>query len=241
MNTRYKPLLALLAAGAAAAAVAANATSAPSSSQTPYIVRTVPGVVTKSILTTGDTALNGYRMAGIPDGLGAFDNGDGTFTVLMNHELGTAAGVVRAHGARGAFVARFVIRTSDLTVLSGDDLIQQIATWNAGASAWNATAKGIALTRLCSATLAPVSAFYDAATGTGYDGRIFMNGEESGAEGRPFAHLMNGTSYEFLTSATCRQQAGRSSNPSAWPTALPHSTVPKTPRGIPRIRTIFTS
>ena len=27
------------------------------------------------------------RMAGIPDGLGAFDNGDGTMTVLMNHEL----------------------------------------------------------------------------------------------------------------------------------------------------------
>ncbi len=46
------------------------------------------------ILTVGDsvnTKLDGvspYRMVGIPDGLGAYDNGDGTFTVLMNHELG---------------------------------------------------------------------------------------------------------------------------------------------------------
>ncbi len=30
-------------------------------------------------------------MVGIPDGLGAFDNHDGTFTVLMNHELGNTA------------------------------------------------------------------------------------------------------------------------------------------------------
>jgi hypothetical protein len=28
-----------------------------------------------------------YRMVGIPDGMGAFDNHDGTFTLLMNHEV----------------------------------------------------------------------------------------------------------------------------------------------------------
>jgi hypothetical protein len=41
----------------------------------------------KPILTVGDTHPNGYQMAGIPDGLGAMDNGDGTFTLYMNHEL----------------------------------------------------------------------------------------------------------------------------------------------------------
>jgi hypothetical protein len=198
VNIRMKPWGVYLAsAGLSAAAVAANATSGPSSSQTPYIVRTVSGVVTKSILTTGDTALNGYRMVGIPDGLGAFDNGDGTFTVLMNHELGATSGVVRAHGAKGAFISRLVVRTSDLTVLSGEDLIQAIATWNVAAGTWNAPAKGIALARLCSATLAPASAFHDAASGLGYDGRIFTNGEENGASGRAFAHLMDGTTYEL--------------------------------------------
>ena len=32
-----------------------------------------------------------YRMARIPDGLGAFDNGEGTITVLMSHELTATA------------------------------------------------------------------------------------------------------------------------------------------------------
>ena len=69
-----------------------GSSTGPSSSQTPYLVRTKPGIVTTSILTVGDN-VDGYEMAGIPDGLGAFDNGDGTFTVLMNHELRNTAGV----------------------------------------------------------------------------------------------------------------------------------------------------
>ncbi len=82
-------VLAAVSAVALVAAVSAfaNAITGPSSSQSPYVIRSQPGVVTKSILTTGDS-VGGYRMVGIPDGLGAFDNGDGTFTVLMNHELG---------------------------------------------------------------------------------------------------------------------------------------------------------
>ena len=68
-----------------------------------YLVRTQPGIVTKSIITTGDS-VNGYRMAGIPDGRGAYDNGDGKFTVLMNQELPSNLGVTRAHGGKGTFV-----------------------------------------------------------------------------------------------------------------------------------------
>ncbi|MEO8042046.1 MAG: hypothetical protein ABI646_05505 [Acidobacteriota bacterium] len=94
-----------IALGAAASVPAQRrgATTGPSSSQSPYIVRSVPGVVVKSILTVGDSVnlkpdgVTPYRMVGIPDGLGAFDNGDGTFTVLMNHEI-ASGGVVRAHG-----------------------------------------------------------------------------------------------------------------------------------------------
>ena len=40
-------------------------------------------------------------MVGIPDGLGAFDNYDDTFTVLMNHEIAPASGVPRQHGSPG--------------------------------------------------------------------------------------------------------------------------------------------
>src|SRR5262245_26437376 len=75
----------------------------PSSSQTSYIVplSAASPVRTSSILTTGDS-VGSYRLAGIPDGTGAFDNGDGTFTLLVNHELGNTVGITRAHGGKGA-------------------------------------------------------------------------------------------------------------------------------------------
>jgi hypothetical protein len=93
---RVTPLLPL-----AACAVSANDITGPSSSASSYVARAVPGVVTKSILTVGDSVNakpdgTPYRFVGIPDGLGAFDNGNGTFTVLVNHELRAGTGVVRA-------------------------------------------------------------------------------------------------------------------------------------------------
>jgi hypothetical protein len=100
-------------------------------------------------------------MAGIPDGLGAFDNGDGTFTVLMNHELPSNRGVVRAHGAAGAFVSKWTIRKSDLTVLSGSDLITTLNLWNG--TDW--APSEAAINRLCSADLAPISTFYNRGDG----------------------------------------------------------------------------
>jgi secreted PhoX family phosphatase len=190
---------------AAVAIAAPGAETSPSSSQSPYVLRSQPGIVTKSILTAGDSVntkpdgVTPYRMVGIPDGLGAFDNGDGTFTVLMNHELGSSAGVVRAHGARGAFVSKWTIEKDSLRVLHGEDLIKTLNTWNG--SAWqvsNTDAAPARLNRLCSADLAPASAFYNAASGNGYDGRLFLDGEEVGTTGRPFGHVVaTGSSYEL--------------------------------------------
>jgi hypothetical protein len=141
-----------------------------------------------------------YRMVGIPDGLGAYDNGDGTFTLLSNHELPNSVGVPRAHGAKGSFVSRWVIRKSDLAVLSGRDQIQTLNVWDAGTSNWMA-ASGDAppnqLNRLCSADLAKISAYFNRKTGKGFRGRIFTDGEET-AGGRPWGHVVDtGQSYEL--------------------------------------------
>jgi Bacterial protein of unknown function (DUF839) len=205
MKLHGKKVAALVAGAAAlsalaAAAAYANAITGPSSSESPYVVRSRPGVVTKSILTVGDTVPKrgggSFRMVGLPDGLGAFDNGNGTFTLLSNHELGNAAGLPRAHDAAGAFVSRWTIDKDSLKVRSGSDLIEQISTWNAATSSYNAPAKGVALNRLCSADLARISAFYNFRTGNGFRGRLFTDGEESGS-GRAFAHTLDGTSYEL--------------------------------------------
>ena len=138
--------LAMAIASAAASATAQTVyVQGPSTGSTPYVRATSP-LVTKvtSILTvdntgsTPDDSIGGYGMVGIPDGLGAFDNEDGTFTVLMNHELANNRGAVRAHGSTGAFVSKWVINKSDLSVVSGGDLIQKVYGWDSTTQA-NAT------------------------------------------------------------------------------------------------------
>lgn len=206
MQTPMKPWLGLLALAAGVAPLAPTAARAadvkgPSSSQTPYLVSLAPGVSTTSLLTVGDSVnlkpdgSTPYRMVGIPDGLGAFDNGDDTFSVLMNHELGETVGVVRAHGAKGAFVSKYIIRKGDLSVVRGGDLIQQTVAFDSLTSTYKPPAKGVAFRRFCSADLPPVSAFF--ANGAGFNGRLFMNGEETGNEGKGYAITLDGTAYEL--------------------------------------------
>ncbi len=69
-------------------------------------------------LTVGDTIGN-YQMAATPDGLGAVDNGDGTFTLFVNHEL-TSKDKENLSDAR---VSKLVIDKATQTVISGDYLL----------------------------------------------------------------------------------------------------------------------
>ena len=188
-----------------AAAPTVDTSKGLSSSATPYMIPTTPGsgVSVKSILTVGDSVNNKpdgtpYKMVGIPDGLGAFDNGDGTFTLLMNQEIGSTSGITRAHGGKGAFVSSWVINKSNLSVVSGSDLIQNVYTWNAVTQSSNTTPNnaanlnGIAFNRFCSADLAAPTAYYNAATGLGSQARIFLNGEENGSTGYALATVATG-------------------------------------------------
>jgi len=137
----------------------------PTTSQTPYLLPTVPNASFTSILTAGE-AVGNYTMCGTPDGLGAFDNGNGTFTLLMNHEFGNTLGAVRAHGQNGAFVSKWIINKNNLSVVSGSDLIQNVKLWNGSGYAINTTTLA-AFGRFCSADLPAPSAFYNIVTGKG--------------------------------------------------------------------------
>ena len=89
----------------------------PSTTTDPYVLPASAGVSTMSILTTGDS-VGGYRMVGIPDGLGIWKDKDDdddddnhgrgrhdenghAFNLMMDHELGKTSGIVRAHGSTG--------------------------------------------------------------------------------------------------------------------------------------------
>jgi WD40 repeat protein len=148
-------------------------------------------------VSTGDTiglkpdGVTPYRFGGIPDGIGVYDNNDGTITVVVNHELGSTSGVARAHGGIGAYVEKLVIDKATLAVNSGQDLDQQVYLWNTTTHAYDLTSN-VAFNRFCSGDLAAPSAFFNAATGLGTADRIYLNGEEAGAEGRAIAHVLTG-------------------------------------------------
>jgi hypothetical protein len=175
----------------------------PSSSQSPYLLASQPTVTFSSIITTGDTVPGAPTpFVGTPDGIGVFDNGNGTATVVVNHELAQTAGAVRSDGSTGSFVDRFVINESTLQVVSERDAVtspsgvfQDVNGDGVYSPAENVTT---AMERLCSGDLAAVSAFFNAATGLGTTERIYMAGEETSPPftseyGRAFAWVLTGT------------------------------------------------
>jgi hypothetical protein len=174
---------------------------------TPYIIPTVPGWSVTSLLTTGNAMADGYRLGGVPDGAAAYSNGDRTITVLINHETASPAGTgsgsagkTAGHGGTaGGYVSQWVINKDTLQVISGRDFVNTPANfnvWSSGTSSWIAgnTIPGdsrLNIARLCSADMAPTSAFYNAATGLGFNGKIFLNGEEGGGGlGRAFGWVV---------------------------------------------------
>lgn len=200
-NNKNTNLAAVLLAALSASVASAQSTG-PTSSASAYLVPVSAGWTSTSVLSVGDSvtltgnATQTYQMAGIPDGLGAYDNSpgnpNGTFTLLVNHEIGNTLGVTRDHGNIGAFVSEWIINKSDLSVVSGQDLIKQVFSWN---TAGQATGSVItpALNRLCSADLPQTTAFYNSSSGLGSQARIFLNGEESGVStGYALANVATG-------------------------------------------------
>ncbi len=190
-------LAALLAAATGIAAPAFAQNVGPSTTVDPYTLPIAPGVKTISIFTVGDN-VGGYKLAGIPDGMGALDNNNATFDLFVNHEINSSSGIVRAHGSIGGFVSRWNIK-SDLSVLAGRDHNTSANDVFTGGAGGNWVMGTTIFNRFCSADLPAPSAFQH--NGLGTNVRIFMNGEEAGNEGRAFAHIMNGPdmnkSYEL--------------------------------------------
>ena len=177
------------------------------SSATAYVTATTTGWGVVPLLTAGDEPdASAYPMVGKPDGLGALAgkvsvNGEITdteryLTVLMNHELAADRGVARAHGTRGAFVSQWTVDRDTLRVVEGRDLVTR--TLSHDGVGWSDSP--VTFDRLCSADLPGAAAVFNAQSGKGYAGSLFLNGEEN-AEGRAFATVVtgseHGTAYEL--------------------------------------------
>ena len=164
--------LAVVVAGVTAPAGAQFFTAAP-----PYMVPVssrYPNLEVTPVLTCGDS-VGGFILTGLPDGIGAFDNGDGTFTVLIAHEISYARQHV--HGV-GAYVSRWVVRTFDLAVLSGRRGYDDANVFHSydGTTYQNVPIGATAgFDRFCSSSLAGPA--------QGMDRFVFMCGEEDTGTG----------------------------------------------------------
>jgi hypothetical protein len=185
------------------AATAQSVLTGPSSSATPY-VRPHNGypIDVVSIITVGDfvnykpDGISPYYFCGIPDGMGAYKNNDGTMTVLVTHEYATTngGGVRRAHHpagfSNGAFTSQWKINTTPgadfLKVVRGEDMMNSVQTVTNGSGGSLYT-----IQRFCSADLAEVSGLYNPASGLGTTERIFFSGEEASGPGRVIATGIN--------------------------------------------------
>jgi hypothetical protein len=116
----------------------------------PYLVASDPGQLTITPLLTSGETLGDYQMAGTPDGLGAYRDGDNV-VVFMNHEWTTNEG----EHITDARVSRLTLDGASGAVLSGSYPIDGSEGY------WS----------FCSAFLAGPE--------VGFDAPVFLTGEES--------------------------------------------------------------
>ena len=159
--------------------------------------------------TAGDV-VGGKTIAGVPDGMGAYANKDGTISVLSNHEIALtnslftsddfAARTTRAWGGTGAFVTKFTVKPSTMQVTKVEEAIKKINWFNYDTGKYQSTPQGPAgaadsdaftapnhsdnINRLCSAYLAPAGSLVSGKKG--WKTPLFFTGEEAGDESRVF-------------------------------------------------------
>ena len=205
MKTRSKAACAV----AAVALIATTSLPAFAADAPVYVQAVAPGASLQVLATAGDV-VNGYQIAGIPDGTGAFKSGN-SVKILMNHEIGystTSASMARAGGdATGATVTEFTLNPATQKLTNAREFLTSALFYNYSTKTFSASASAPAgatekdsygtpqhtkfLNRFCSASLAPAGRFSYVDPKTkktyGIKDAVFLTGEEGGDESRGFA------------------------------------------------------
>ena len=152
-----------------------------------------PELQVTSLLTNGEftSGLNPgdsvYAAPGIFDGLGAYDNGDGTFTVLANSELGNTVGygyLVDGVALTGARISKFIIDKDvdndasngyQSAMISGGIAYSEIYDVD-GLEVTAASQINGGFSRFCSSSFEQADRF---GAGRGFVDNIYLTGEES--------------------------------------------------------------
>lgn len=177
-----------------------------------YMEPVASGVSLTDIATSGDRAGGSYLIGGIPDGMGVIKSGN-KLRILTNHEWSNSNKIAQDRSSAGKFTSASYISEmhydlSSKSIVAGKDFMQYMdwfdytnleytyePTAPKGATAvdqYGSTNHARALNRFCSATLAKAGTFFDKKSGTGYEGAVYLTGEEGGDESRGFAFNQDG-------------------------------------------------
>ena len=175
-----------------------------------YVLPVNSAVTIDPIATTGDQ-ISGLVIRGIPDGMGAYDNGQGGITILSNHEVAINDAIAKKSASTnstwGSTITKFNYSPNSRTITSAANLFNNVKFWNYNTNQYQDTPiggepKNIAkdsfgwgISRFCSATFSPAGTFIY--NGVGYDGALFTTGEEVGDSSRGFAFDMFGNGWQL--------------------------------------------
>jgi hypothetical protein len=191
--------------------VTSLATSAFAVASKPVYVLSKNAAVGINVIATVGDSINGLIVRGIPDGMGAYDNGRGGITMLSTHEVSTtnplALKAKSTTAPWGTSITKFTVSKSSQRVTSARNFMQGIQFYNYTTGNYQATPTGAAptgvtagffdwgISRFCSATYTPAGVFIH--NGVGFAGGMFLTGEETGDESRGFAFDEDGNGFQL--------------------------------------------
>ena len=190
-----------------------------------YLISASGGATLSVIATTGDTISNEV-LRGVPDGLGAIKNADGTLTLLSNHEISTSADFANKKdtGTWGSSISKMTFDPATKKITKMENWMKSMSYYNYATEKWGSTweqslpvgtpatdAYGAiigtnGINRLCSGDLVPAGGFAytekDSKTKKsvtyGYKGAVYMTGEEgSDEQSRAFAFDADGNGIQL--------------------------------------------
>jgi hypothetical protein len=190
-----------------------------------YLIPASDGAVISVIATTGDTISNEV-LRGVPDGMGAVKNADGTLTLLSNHEISTGADIAskKDTGTWGSSISKMTFDPATKKITKMENWMKSMTYYNYTTEKWGSTWEqslpvGTPVTdvygsiigtnginRLCSGDLVAAGGFAytekDAKTKKnvtyGYKDAVYLTGEEgSEDQSRAFAFDANGNGMQL--------------------------------------------
>lgn len=197
--------------GVSVALAASLTSSAFAADATPvYFLSKNAAAQIKVLATVGDL-ITGTVVRGIPDGMGAYDNGRGGITILSSHEVSTTAPLAlkgkSSSAVWGTSITKFNYGKTSQIVTSASNFIQKVSFYNYTTDKYQDSPTGAApagvaagtfdwgISRFCSATYSPAGTFIY--NGVGYEGGLFTAGEEVGDDSRGFAFDEDGNGFQL--------------------------------------------